>query len=109
MQLNPKLSGLSEKSVLSLYPPKKRSYEKGIQHMFLSISSSLAERDSMRRFDQHQPPLENSEVGLAAPGRQPVPLISIYIYIYFNNLCICYLVGSFNPSEKYESQLGLLF
>jgi len=27
----------------------------------------------------------------------------VYIYIYV------YLVGGFNPSEKYESQLGLLF
>ena len=29
--------------------------------------------------------------------------LKVYVYIYI------YLVGGFNPSEKYESQLGLLF
>ena len=29
-------------------------------------------------------------------------MVILYIYIYI-------LVGDFNPSEKYESQLGLLF
>jgi len=44
------------------------------------------------------------------------PVIYIHIYIYVS-LCIhgdipfihIFLVGGFNPSEKYESQLGLLF
>ena len=30
----------------------------------------------------------------------------MYVYIYIH---VLYLVGGFNPAEKYESQLGLLF
>ena len=42
-------------------------------------------------------------------------MYTIYIYtqMYSSLLCIytriAYLVGGFNPSEKYENQLGLLF
>ena len=45
--------------------------------------------------------VENSEQNLKPPTRYRGYGYIIYIYIY--------LVGGFNSSEKYESQLGLLF
>ena len=33
----------------------------------------------------------------------------IYIYIIYNEYIYINLVGGFNPSEKYESQLGVFF
>ena len=36
-------------------------------------------------------------------------LLLLYIYKKKDIIWLLYLVGSFNPFEKYESQLGLLF
>ena len=78
MQLNPNLSGLSEKSVSSLSPPKKGHMKKVYNTCFFPSLVPWPNAISMPRFDQHQPPFLAGEVGLAALGRQPVQLISIY-------------------------------
>ena len=57
--------------------------------------------------------------GAAISDQRPCPWVpgrldegsppGVHVYTIYVQYIYIYLVGGFNPSEKYESQLGLLF
>ena len=80
MQLNPHLSGFVWKMCILIISPEKmviwKRYTTNVSfHLqFPGLAISMPRVIPRTNINHHF----NSEVGLAAPGRQPVPLISLF-------------------------------